>query len=270
MVRCSNRSYFAKLRLVLLLLIYDCRLHAAVLTYDGCMSDSANSYQVGGWCFLSYRESTWRPNSLKLVDAQTKCGPKGNLAIGVTYKALSTFKTKFTSASLRYMWIALNRNLSTTTWEWKTLLPNGQYAKFPVIKANTAWGPSEPNNGPTENAAWVEYNLGIADVSADMTAFSNGAAPMAIICQFAPLLWKYSQRGHGLFQVSAYRIAQTTATKTACFRQCHRSPFCISLAFNPTTNDCQIYAVSPEDPRFAGNVTVNSAYEWHIRDGMEY
>uniref|UniRef100_A0A914X406 Apple domain-containing protein n=1 Tax=Plectus sambesii TaxID=2011161 RepID=A0A914X406_9BILA len=134
--------------------------------------------------------------------------------------------------------------------------------------ANIPWGSGEPGNDPVENAGWVGNNRGICDVNGDMTGYSGD--PMAIICQFAPLTWNYLQRGHGLFTVAAYRIAQTNGIKPACILQCHLSVFCISLAFNPTTSDCQIYVVSPEDPRFSGSITVNSAYDWYIRDGMEY
>uniref|UniRef100_A0A914W109 Apple domain-containing protein n=1 Tax=Plectus sambesii TaxID=2011161 RepID=A0A914W109_9BILA len=272
MVRGRNHFYFVKLHVILLLLIYDCRLHAAVLTYDGCMSDSTNSYKLGGWCFLFYRNSSWAVSTPTQDGAQTVCHPHGNLAVGVTYKMLETYKTKYTSSSVLYGWLALLRNgssVATVGWIWKTLLPNGKYATFPAIMSNIPWGPIEPNNlGGREDRATLRYTVGVIDVPNDIAV--DGSYPLAVICQFAPQKWTYTQRGHGLFTNAAYRIAQMTAVRDICIRQCHWSVFCISVAFNPTTNDCQIYAVSPEDSRFSGSVTASSTYEWHIRDGMEY
>uniref|UniRef100_A0A914VAH3 Apple domain-containing protein n=1 Tax=Plectus sambesii TaxID=2011161 RepID=A0A914VAH3_9BILA len=267
MASCRNRSYFINLRVILLLLIHNCRLHAAVLTYDGCMSDSANSYKVGGWCFLVYSNSSMTTKTLTQAGAQTVCGPMGNLAVGVTYKMLEKYKTQYLSASVKMAWLPLVRNASSG-WAWKTLMPRGNYAVFPAIMANIPSAANEMNDGGVENAAVAYYSMGISDLENDLSIYAS--TPIAVICQFAPLLWKYLQRGHGLFKVPAYLIAQANVTRAGCFRQCHRSPFCISMAFNPTTNDCQTYGVSPEDPRFSGNVTANSAYDWHIRDGMEY
>uniref|UniRef100_A0A914XNV6 C-type lectin domain-containing protein n=1 Tax=Plectus sambesii TaxID=2011161 RepID=A0A914XNV6_9BILA len=165
---------------------------------------------MGGWCFYYYRNSSWPNNVPTQNAAQTMCGPKGNLAVGVTYKMLETYKTKYTSASQLVAWIALVRNAASASgWEWKTLLPNGNYTTFPAIMANLPWGSGEPGNDPVENAGWVGNNRGVCDVNGDMTGY--GGAPMAIICQFAPQKWTYTQRGYGLFTNAAYRIAQMTA-----------------------------------------------------------
>uniref|UniRef100_A0A914W2B6 C-type lectin domain-containing protein n=1 Tax=Plectus sambesii TaxID=2011161 RepID=A0A914W2B6_9BILA len=269
----ASIAHFIAINVLQLSLLYNSGLFAVDLSYDGCMKDTTNSsYSVGGWCFLLYRDSSWGTIKPTQDDAQTLCGAKGNLAVGVTTKMLNKFKTNL--AGIPWRWIALIRNSNSTDrklgWTWKTRLSNGNYATFPAIMSNIPWRTNEPaNDFGNENSAGVWYNEGVCDVQYNW----NNYSPLnifGVICQFAPLQWKYLQRGHGLFQISAYRIAQTTATKTACFHQCHRSPFCISMAFNPTINDCQTYAVSPEDPRFAGNVTANSAYDWYIRDGMEY
>uniref|UniRef100_A0A914VCZ8 C-type lectin domain-containing protein n=1 Tax=Plectus sambesii TaxID=2011161 RepID=A0A914VCZ8_9BILA len=270
----TSFAHFVAINILQLSLLYNSGLHAVDLSYEGCMSDTANSYTVGGWCFLLYRDSSWGTIKPTQDDAQTLCGAKGNLAVGVTTKMLNTFKTNYASASLSWRWIALVRNSSISDinlgWSWNTRLPSGKYATFPAIMSDFPWGPGEPGNQfGSENSASISYNEGICDVRNDWNR--NPITRIhGVICQYAPLQWKYSQRGHGLFAVDAYRIAQTTAPKLACIMQCHHSVFCISLAFNPTTSDCQIYGVSPEDPKFAGNVTGNSAYDWYIRDGMEY
>uniref|UniRef100_A0A914VK19 Apple domain-containing protein n=2 Tax=Plectus sambesii TaxID=2011161 RepID=A0A914VK19_9BILA len=273
MVCFSKCSSFIGLHILQLILIYNLSISAAVLTYDGCKSDSANSYTVGGWCFLFYHNSSWANNIPTADGAQTVCLPHGNLAVGVTYKMLDTFRTKFTSVSIHDAWLALVRNASAGSsasgLSWKTLLPSGEYAMFPPIMSNIPWRSGEPNNnGGTENYGLVTYNGGVIDVYKDIAGY--GSSSLAVICQFAPQKWTYTQRGHGRFAVPAVLIAQMNVSIVSCLYQCHISVFCISLAFNPTTSDCQIYAVSPEDPRFSGNVIADNTYEWHIRDGMEY
>uniref|UniRef100_A0A914WS62 Uncharacterized protein n=1 Tax=Plectus sambesii TaxID=2011161 RepID=A0A914WS62_9BILA len=89
----SCRVCFTSIRLLLMLLIHYCHLSAALLTYDGCISDSANSYQEGGWCFYLYRNSSWAVNTPNQNGAQTMCHPHGTLAVGVTYKMMQTFRT---------------------------------------------------------------------------------------------------------------------------------------------------------------------------------
>uniref|UniRef100_A0A914WUS0 C-type lectin domain-containing protein n=1 Tax=Plectus sambesii TaxID=2011161 RepID=A0A914WUS0_9BILA len=128
---CSrNRSNFVKLHVILSFLISNCRLYAAVLTYDGCMSDGAQSYKVGGWCFLFYRNSSWANNVPTQDGAQSACLPHGNLAVGVTYKMMDFMKTQYTSTSQEFVWLALSRNASsgnsTSGLNWKTLLPTGE------------------------------------------------------------------------------------------------------------------------------------------------
>uniref|UniRef100_A0A914UKZ3 Apple domain-containing protein n=1 Tax=Plectus sambesii TaxID=2011161 RepID=A0A914UKZ3_9BILA len=245
------------------------------MTYEGCKSDTTKSYLVGGWCFYFYYNSSWAPNTPTQDNAQTMCHPHGTLAVGVTSKMLSTYKNRFTSTSIPFGWVALVRNLTYPNqlqgWMWKTLLPNGSYATFPAIMSSIPWAPTEPNNNQgSEDAAMAINNWGFGDVRRTISNPLYGQMTTAVICQFAPQQWSFTQRGHGLFTNSAYQIAQWIRTKYTCLLNCHRSVFCVSFAFNPTTNDCQIYAVSPEDPQFAGEVAANSAYNWYIRDGMEY
>uniref|UniRef100_A0A914V406 Apple domain-containing protein n=1 Tax=Plectus sambesii TaxID=2011161 RepID=A0A914V406_9BILA len=239
------------------------------------MSDSANSYTVGGWCFYYYSDPAWGYNLPTRDGAQSVCLPRGTLAVGVTYKMLNKIATKI-SAAAPFAWVALSRNLSTPTlkdgWYWRTVLPTGGYATFPAIFSNIPWTPGDPDayTGPYEDAGVMATN-GMRD---SRTALSNppyGTTRLGVICQFAPLKWNYSQRGHGRMANSTYIVTQKIVKfKPECILMCHQSPFCTSLAFNPTNNDCQIYGVSPEDPKFSGAVTADSSYDWYIRDGMEY
>uniref|UniRef100_A0A914W0V2 Apple domain-containing protein n=1 Tax=Plectus sambesii TaxID=2011161 RepID=A0A914W0V2_9BILA len=285
----TYRACFTTMRLLLMLLIHICHVSAAPLTYDGCMSDSTNSYRVGGWCFLIYRNPSW-PNNTPLQDAaQTVCHPYGTLAVGVTYKMMQTLinGTTIWGAATDAI-LPLTRNVSYPTpyqgagigsigWYWSVLLPKGDYATFPAIMSNIPWGPgaganpAEPNNQlGNEKIASMVKNYGVCDAQDTYSIPSYGARAMGVICQFAPPQWSYRKRGNGRFADPAFRIAQMTVPKLLCVHECHRSLFCISLAYNPTTSDCQIYAVSPEDTKFVGDVTPDSAYDWHIRDGMEY
>uniref|UniRef100_A0A914W2A6 Apple domain-containing protein n=1 Tax=Plectus sambesii TaxID=2011161 RepID=A0A914W2A6_9BILA len=278
----SCRACFTTMRLLQMLLIHYCHLSAAVMTYDGCMSDSTKSYQVGGWCFSIYRNSSWAQNTPLQDEAQTMCHPHGTLAVGVTYKMQQKLQSGATIwGTATDAWLALVRNNSYPAplqgWYWRVLLPKGGYATFPAIISNIPWGPGagavppEPNNlAPNENVATLIRDYGLSDAYVTYTAATYGPRSMGVICQFASPQWSYTKRGHGRFADPAYRIAQTNVHKLSCLLQCHQSPFCISLAYNPTTSDCQTYAVSPEDPRFVGDVTPDSAYDWHIRDGMEY
>uniref|UniRef100_A0A914UJ85 Apple domain-containing protein n=1 Tax=Plectus sambesii TaxID=2011161 RepID=A0A914UJ85_9BILA len=252
------------------------------------MSAGTNSYRVGGWCFLIYRNPSW-PNNTPLQNAaQTVCHPYGTLAVAVTYKMLYELSYGSIWGAATDTILPLTRNISYPTpyqgaglggigWYWSVLMPNGGYATFPAIMSNIPWGPgganpSEPNNQlGNEKIASVVKNYGVCDAQATYSIPSYGARAMGVICQFAPLTWNYSQRGHGLMANSTFIVEQKTVKfKPECILKCHQSVFCISLAFNPTTNDCQIYAVSPEDPRFAGSVIADNAYDLYIRDGMEY
>uniref|UniRef100_A0A914XNH6 Apple domain-containing protein n=1 Tax=Plectus sambesii TaxID=2011161 RepID=A0A914XNH6_9BILA len=276
MARFTNRSFSVVLHIFQLMLFYNFSISGAVLTYDGCMSDSANSYKVGGWCFLFYTDPSWPPNTPTQNDAQYTCLPHGTLAVGVTSKMLNTFITRTPPATNPHAWTALERlNRSTPTnmdgWYWRALMPSGGFATFPTIKANFPWGTADPDNSNgNDTAAVLVNNYGYGDAPKAYPKSIYGNKQMAVICQFAPIQWKYLPRGHGRFANSAYQIAQTTVTKLACIIQCHRSVSCISLAFNPTTNDCQIYAVSPDDPQFTGSVTTDNSYDWYIRDEMKY
>uniref|UniRef100_A0A914WV57 Apple domain-containing protein n=1 Tax=Plectus sambesii TaxID=2011161 RepID=A0A914WV57_9BILA len=199
------------------------------------------------------------------------CHPYGTLAVGVTYKMMQTLINGTTIwGTATDAILPLTRNESSPTpyqgagigsigWYWRVLLPKGGYATFSAIMSNIPWGPGagpstvEPNNAMgNETIASVIKNYGVCDE--EYTYSGYGPRAMGVICQFDP----------------AFRIAQMTVPKLLCVHECHRSLFCISMAFNPITSDCQIYVVSPEDPKFAANVTPDSAYEWHIRDEMEY
>uniref|UniRef100_A0A914WA88 Apple domain-containing protein n=1 Tax=Plectus sambesii TaxID=2011161 RepID=A0A914WA88_9BILA len=188
---------------------------------------------------------------------------------------INTFVNGISSATNVVAWVAASRNLSYASplqgWTWRTRLPSGENATFPFITSNLPWMPGEPNNQyGNEAGGMLGHNYGFGDVPKDFPSTKFGVQKMAVICQFAPPQWSFSKRGHGRFAVSAYQIVQSTVIELACVVQCYQTLFCISLAFNPTTNDCQIYGVSPEDPRFSGSVTADSSYDWYIRDGMEY
>uniref|UniRef100_A0A914UU79 Apple domain-containing protein n=1 Tax=Plectus sambesii TaxID=2011161 RepID=A0A914UU79_9BILA len=275
MVRLTKCSLSIGLHILQLMLIYNISISAAVLTYDGCMSDSANSYTVGGWCFLHYTSSSWPLNTPTQDEAQSICLPYGTLAVGVTYKMMNTLQTRNPGGTSPHTWLALVRNASYSAqnqgWYWKTLLPTGAYATFPAIMSNIPWGPGEPNNGKgNEDGAIISQNWGVGDVKTNYISSAYGSQQMTVLCQFAPNQWKYLTSGHGRFAVPAYQIARTTVKGSNCVSQCHLSLFCVSFAYNPTTKDCQLYAVSPKDPKFSGNVIADSSYNWHIRDGMEY
>uniref|UniRef100_A0A914X857 Apple domain-containing protein n=1 Tax=Plectus sambesii TaxID=2011161 RepID=A0A914X857_9BILA len=276
MARFTNRSSFIWLHILQLMLIYNFSVSAAVLTYDGCMSDSANSYTVGGWCFLFYSNPSWGNNAPTQDGAQSVCLPHGSLAVGVTYKMWNKFYTNILTATAPLAWVALSRNLSYASnkdgWYWRTLLPTGGNATFPAIFSNIPWYPGEPDGftGPVEDAAVVAYSGGLRDVRKAFTYPTYGITRLAVICQFAPPQWSFSQRGHGRMANSTYVVTRSTISELECVVQCYKNVFCVSLAFNPTTNDCQVYAVSPEDPRFSGSVTADSSYDWYIRDGMQY
>lgn len=62
--------------------------------YNSCVNVS-NSYKVGGWCFYAYTNGSWAYNTFSQSAAQTVCGPNGNLAVGVTYRALTVFASQF-------------------------------------------------------------------------------------------------------------------------------------------------------------------------------
>uniref|UniRef100_A0A914VYM8 Apple domain-containing protein n=1 Tax=Plectus sambesii TaxID=2011161 RepID=A0A914VYM8_9BILA len=275
MVRLTRCSLSIGFHILQLMLIYNLSISAAVLTYDGCMSDSAHSYTVGGWCFLLYTNSSWPLNTPTQDGAHSVCLPYGTLAVGVTYKMLNTFKPRNPAGTNPHSWLGLVRNTSYSArdqgWYWKTLLPTGTYATFPAIMSNIPWGPGEPNNNAgNEDGAILVYNHGVGDVRPNISLGVYASLQMSVICQFAPIQWRYLPHGHGRFAVPAYQIAQKTVENSVCIAQCHLSVFCLSLAFNPTTNDCQIYGVSPEDPKFSGDITIDSSYDLYIRDGMEY
>uniref|UniRef100_A0A914V8F6 Apple domain-containing protein n=1 Tax=Plectus sambesii TaxID=2011161 RepID=A0A914V8F6_9BILA len=275
MVRLTKCSASIGLHILQLMLIYNFSISAAVLTYDGCMSDSAHSYTVGGWCFLLYTNSSWPLNTPTQDGAQSVCLPYGTLAVGVTYKMLNTLKYRNPAVTYPHAWLGLVRNTSYSArnqgWYWRILLPTGSYATFPAIVSNIPWGPGDPNNyAGNEDGAILVQNHGVGDVKTEYTSSSYGSQQMAVICQFAPIQWKYLPNGHGRFAVPAYQIARTTVSDSTCVTQCHLSLFCLSFAYNPTTKDCQLYSVLPQDPKFSGDINVDSSYDLYIRDGMEY
>uniref|UniRef100_A0A914VKE7 Apple domain-containing protein n=1 Tax=Plectus sambesii TaxID=2011161 RepID=A0A914VKE7_9BILA len=258
---------------------------AAQLTYEGCKSESSKSYQVGGWCFYYYYETTWADNSPSQDVAQSLCSPFGSIAVGVTYKLLNTLKNLTTTyvAARPFAWLGLIRNTSYTDhkqgWLWNTLLPSGHYSTFPAIMSNMPWAKytcigtncGEPNNDKgNEEAGMIINKYGVADLQKNIPYSTYSSLPAAVICQFAAPSWSYTHRGTGRFTNPAYVVEQATCERLACLMKCHKSVFCVALAFNSATSDCQIYGVSPEDPRFSNEVTANAQYDWHIRDGMEY
>uniref|UniRef100_A0A914USE7 Uncharacterized protein n=1 Tax=Plectus sambesii TaxID=2011161 RepID=A0A914USE7_9BILA len=155
-------------------------------------------------------------------------------------------------------------------WYWNTTMPDGSTAVQPAIDSNILWGPNDPNNNyPVEDGMNAGLDYGIMDIQSKY-ALDPAGRVAGYICQFASPQWNYSPRGTGRFTTSLYLIKKSTVIKQACIMQCHRSVFCVSLAFNLVTNDCQTYAVSPEDPRFAASVTAESSYQFFHRDGMEF
>uniref|UniRef100_A0A914UZ70 Apple domain-containing protein n=1 Tax=Plectus sambesii TaxID=2011161 RepID=A0A914UZ70_9BILA len=255
---------------------------ALQMTYSDCMSDST-SRKLGGWCFFVYYNTSWGTNYPTAGLAETFCHPHANLAYGPTFNMLNYYNLT-AHAQATAVWTSLARNASygfdnasrSVSWQWRTLLPNGKYSTYPAILANIPWHAGDPFISPTsynENNAMIWYNYGAGDCEANISASLSWYSGLkaGVLCQFAPPLWTYSKRGSGRFSNSSLIIEHVTnCPKLLCFSKCHNSVFCVSLAYSPSTKDCQTYGVSPEDPRMSPWAIADPLYEWHIRDGMVY
>uniref|UniRef100_A0A914VTR8 CARD domain-containing protein n=1 Tax=Plectus sambesii TaxID=2011161 RepID=A0A914VTR8_9BILA len=114
-------------------------------------------------------------------------------------------------------------------------MPDGSTAVQPAIDSNILWGPNDPNNNyPVEDGMNAGLDYGIMDIQSRY-ALDPAGRVAGYICQFASPQWNYSPRGTGRFATSLYLIKQSTVIMQACIMQCHRSVFCVSLAFNPST-----------------------------------
>uniref|UniRef100_A0A914X359 Galectin n=1 Tax=Plectus sambesii TaxID=2011161 RepID=A0A914X359_9BILA len=77
---------------------------------------------------------------------------------------------------------------------------------------------------------------------------------------------QYTNYGFGRFNSSSSNVLyNATLTLAMCIVTCHGNPACYGLSYNPTTNDCQLHAVSLDAAYYVRQLIVDKNYRSSVR-----
>uniref|UniRef100_A0A914V104 C-type lectin domain-containing protein n=1 Tax=Plectus sambesii TaxID=2011161 RepID=A0A914V104_9BILA len=257
--------YFVVLVLIFAAVLVDGYFTESEMNYQGCMA-SPLSVKSGGWCYVVYY-SMKRDYStpLSLAEAQTTCHPHGTLAIGLTTYMMNAFLGWLQSVANPpngLYWALIGNQCNPPKWYYNVLHPNGNRSVFPYLEESYPFGGC--SGGDWALRPYRDHYYESVDKAGSASLY------LGVICQFAAPSWSFNGRVAGRFTSPNYLVEQTTASHAVCALKCLKSIFCMSFAHNSVINDCQIYAVSPDDPLYKSKITPDSQYLISVRDNMLY